>query len=306
MGVQVGYQSGLDSAYVGEDPTGTSWGGNVGVQLNKNWSVALGYHNLQKLKADLTGVEVYTQFLDVTARYDWSLVDKWAVYGSAGLAIWQMEKSASNSTYDAVGLSPKLEAGLSYQLSSNFDANIGYQYLQGIGESSTEVGEYDNQAFIAGLTWRFGSKDVDSLDKFELGSARPQVSLKDKTHQSVNEVARTSSCGDFDKSNLGPRAVYFKVGNAGAIDAEDLSHQLQQIANQLCEQSSLYVEVKGFASPEGDESFNLKLSEKRVKVVIDKLLKKGVALSRIHGYAFGEDANSTDRNDARRVELHLF
>lgn len=88
--------------------------------------------------------------------------------------------------------------------------------------------------------------------------------------------------------------------------------KIRQIAEILNEDSTARVVVKGFASSEGSDSYNLRLSQDRATMVKNQLIADGnVAESRITALGFGESSpiadNSTEAGRARnrRVEIDV-
>jgi outer membrane protein OmpA-like peptidoglycan-associated protein len=86
------------------------------------------------------------------------------------------------------------------------------------------------------------------------------------------------------------------IGNAYkvyfAFDKWDLDRQgianLEKLAKDMIDNPSVEVEIKSYTDSRGPASYNMKLSEKRGKSVIDYLVSKGVNASRINAHAFGE------------------
>jgi len=80
--------------------------------------------------------------------------------------------------------------------------------------------------------------------------------------------------------------VYF------AFDKWDLNNQsiadLELLSKDMIENPSVNVEIKSHTDSRGPGSYNMKLSEKRGKSVIDYLTGKGISLSRVNAQAFGE------------------
>ena len=70
--------------------------------------------------------------------------------------------------------------------------------------------------------------------------------------------------------------------------------------------------VEGHTDSDGDEQFNMELSEKRAKAVMDKLIEMGIDSSRLKSKGWGEtkpiDTNATPEGKAnnRRVEFVKF
>ncbi len=69
------------------------------------------------------------------------------------------------------------------------------------------------------------------------------------------------------------------------------------------------VELEGFADPRGTQSYNLKLSDRRVQAVRDALVAAGVPKASIVTGAYGElgkrctETNETCWQQERRVEI---
>lgn len=80
--------------------------------------------------------------------------------------------------------------------------------------------------------------------------------------------------------------VYF------AFDKYDLNDQskkdLDNLAKDMNDNPSVMLDVQSHTDCRGPASYNMKLSEKRGKAVIDYLVSKGVSASRINAQAFGE------------------
>jgi len=80
--------------------------------------------------------------------------------------------------------------------------------------------------------------------------------------------------------------VYF------AFDKWNLDNQsitdLDKLAKDMNENPTVNVEIKSHTDCRGPASYNMKLSEKRGKSVIDYLVSKGISTSRINAQAFGE------------------
>ena len=85
---------------------------------------------------------------------------------------------------------------------------------------------------------------------------------------------------------------------------------LDMVANVLLRHPT-DVEVRGYASSPGDETYNIGLSDRRAKAVRSYLVKRGVSASRISTSAFGEsdavasnDSAEGRRANQRAVVLH--
>ena len=63
---------------------------------------------------------------------------------------------------------------------------------------------------------------------------------------------------------------------------------LDHLARDMNENPTVDVEIKSHTDSRGPASYNMKLSEKRGKSVIDYLTGKGISTSRVNAQAFGE------------------
>jgi peptidoglycan-associated lipoprotein len=129
----------------------------------------------------------------------------------------------------------------------------------------------------------------------------------------------------------GPSGVQGETGSAGAdgammrwtsfrdilfdFDKSDLraneTSKMSEIAAYLQQNPSVKVGIDGHTDPRGSDKYNQALSERRVNVVRDALVRAGVPGDRIHTGAFGESrtvcGNATEicwQRD-RRVEVLL-
>ena len=98
--------------------------------------------------------------------------------------------------------------------------------------------------------------------------------------------------------------IYFDAGKS-ELDQKYQS-DLDQILTVLGKYGELGVEISGYASAEGDEAFNEKLSNKRATSVLDYINTRGVVRRRIvaKGYGATKDQSSS-KEEARRVEIRV-
>ncbi len=92
---------------------------------------------------------------------------------------------------------------------------------------------------------------------------------------------------------------------------KESSVELEKVAKFLKDRPDINIEVAGYTDSKGDDKSNIKLSEARSKAVMDYLVKKGTAKSRISFKGYGKEqpvaSNDTDagRQLNRRVELKI-
>ena len=84
---------------------------------------------------------------------------------------------------------------------------------------------------------------------------------------------------------------------------------MDEVVTIMKDHSDVSVNVEGYADAQGNDAYNMKLSEKRADYVINYLVKKGVAKDRLVKKFFGEanpvgdNATAAGRDQNRRVEI---
>lgn len=97
----------------------------------------------------------------------------------------------------------------------------------------------------------------------------------------------------------------FFAADAKALKPSDEA-MLKDLLEKFMEEEQLGVEISGYASEDGDEEYNRKLSNERAISVLDYLNKSGLARRRIvargYGATQGQEGNA---EDSRRVEVRI-
>lgn len=125
--------------------------------------------------------------------------------------------------------------------------------------------------------------------------------------QAANE--RITSLDDYAVKNTA--TVHFKVGSA-TLSKED-KEELEKLAEQAKNEKGYVIEVAGFASADGDQAYNRRLSQKRADAVIQYLAESySIPLRRFitpMGYGesqpVAENTSRTGRKENRRVEVRI-
>ena len=105
------------------------------------------------------------------------------------------------------------------------------------------------------------------------------------------------------------RNVLFYQGTANFIEGSQ--KELDLVADMMSENPNIKIELAGHTDNVGDPILNLQLSNERVQVVKDYLIRKGVQYYRISGKGYGGNkpmvANDTESNKRlnRRVEFTI-
>ena len=105
------------------------------------------------------------------------------------------------------------------------------------------------------------------------------------------------------------RSITFETGKAEL--KPDSNEELDRLVSLLEGNQAIKVEISAHTDDVGNDDFNLKLSEKRAKTVVDYLTGKGIKADRMTAKGYGETqplvANDTDENKAknRRVQFKI-
>jgi OmpA-OmpF porin, OOP family len=123
------------------------------------------------------------------------------------------------------------------------------------------------------------------------------------SNQGCPEIAQAV----IDKINYAAKNVFFATGSAKLLPKSFKA--LDEAAKLLKSDETLMVDVDGHTDSKGDEAKNQTLSENRAKAVVDYLVSKGIAASRLKSTGYGSTKpvgdNKTDAGRAsnRRTEL---
>ncbi len=186
--------------------------------------------------------------------------------------------------------------GLSFRLSDNVKLNLGTQWswvntnrLDGVNQGGPGkdflIGQIREQYLYtsAGISVMLGKKPVKPVAPVvEAPKPQPKPEPKPEPKPVPPPAPKhvTPACvGEMFK-------VYF------AFDKWDLNPtskaELDRLAKDMQENPSVNLEMKSHTDSRGPASYNMKLSEKRGKSVLDYLTAKGISASRINAQAFGE------------------
>jgi outer membrane protein OmpA-like peptidoglycan-associated protein len=157
---------------------------------------------------------------------------------------------------------------------------------------------------------RGGAKAAQETADSALTAANTAQSSADKARSGVREAnERITMLDDFDVKDT--IRVYFAAGSA--LLAQEHKTELGQLAGMTSAERGYVIEIAGFASADGDEAFNRRLSQKRADAVIQYLAENyQIPLRRfVTPMGYGESQpvadNSTraGRKENRRVEVRL-
>ena len=163
--------------------------------------------------------------------------------------------------------------GVAYDINkSAFQLNAGivYKFKNSNGTHNFTIAQLRDQAEIDGLNSQINSLRGDLNDK------DAQLSAKDKQIKDLQNAL--DECNKKPKyvkpataTNLQP-TVLFRQGKA-VVDKSQMPN-IELIAQYMKNHKDAKVEIKGYASPEGNKDFNQALSQKRADAVKNVLVKK--------------------------------
>lgn len=191
-------------------------------------------------------------------------------------------------------------------------AKIVYERLPdgqelGISQSDPRTGEYEIR-LPGGHLYGIRAEATDRI------SENQNLDLRNVTNDQVVEAK------DFELDPIGLSAVEENVTlvlnniffdfDKSTLKAASFP-ELNRIVSVMNERSGMQIQIAGHADATGSEAYNLNLSERRAKAVVQYLQEKGIADNRISVVFFGEQnpvaPNTTPdgRRKNRRVEFKI-
>ena len=189
------------------------------------------------------------------------------------------------------------------------EAKIIYERLSdgkeiGITSTNAETGEYElllpagekygiraeSEGYIA------QSENIDLTDYKEDGELQmPQKDLYLVPIEKEATVVLNNVFFDFDKATLKPESY----------------SELNRVVDLMNERTTMKIEISGHTDSTGPESYNLGLSERRAKSVVNYIVGKGIDSTRLTTQYFGETQPAAEntsregRSKNRRVEFKI-
>jgi OOP family OmpA-OmpF porin len=299
-----------------------AYGLGLGYNFDENFSTEVSFSYIDSESREHRGdVDGYLYRLD--ALYHFMPSNKLVPYLAAGVGgiTLKPDRGSTDSNFLI-----NYGAGLKYFVTENMALRGDARHLVTFPEN--------NLLYTVGLTYYFGGK------KKAEKSAPPKDSDGDGVYDDMDRCPDTprgvkvdaSGCpldsdGDgvydyLDKCPDTPKGA--SVDNRGCwilknvyfdTDKWDIKPkfyaELDKVVSVLRENPSLKIEIQGHTDNVGTARYNQKLSEKRANAVMQYLLEKGTAQSRLNavGFGFRHPAASNDtpegRAKNRRIELKL-
>ncbi|OSY88719.1 cell envelope biogenesis protein OmpA [Tenacibaculum holothuriorum] len=172
----------------------------------------------------------------------------------------------------------------------------------GVADNKDKCPQVAGPAANGGCPWPDTDKD-GVLDKDDKCPQVPGVASNNGCPEVVIIEEAVKKLNDF------ARAIYFNSGRSSFRPG--VSGKLDLIAGIMTEYPKANFSIEGHTDSSGRASTNMRLSDKRAKAVLDYLVSKGIAASRLTSAGFGEDypiaSNKTraGRAQNRRVEIKV-
>ncbi|NOE11889.1 OmpA family protein [Vibrio cholerae] len=334
VGIQGGYQWGIDDAYESSAPNAMLYGLYAGTQFMPSWQWGVGYQYHDKLQAEATDIDVKTWLLETAVRYDWYLADDWSLYGRAGLAYWNMAKmSPAADTINVKGFSPLGEVGMSYMLNRHFQVSLGYQYIDKIGKSST--GYYDSHSALFNFHYYFGTSsnfsevfvpnmsNGDVIPVFkdtvitepQISQLSSEVSVPNSVHLADNQLLSIQGLVTNMLHNDAPIVVFEHMeepSDRSLDNAQYMSILISELALILNKNPEAKLLIEAHSESTGSDLFDQTLSERRAETVANQLYERGVSREQVSAVGKGTSQpianNETEEGKARngRIELNIY
>jgi outer membrane protein OmpA-like peptidoglycan-associated protein len=148
-----------------------------------------------------------------------------------------------------------------------------------------------------------------AVTKADAAASRAEVANQGVTRTNERITTLVSALDDYDvKSST---MVNFKVGSA--VLSKEAQAQLDQLAENAKTDKGFVIEITGFASADGNEAYNRRLSQRRADAVVQYLAENhNIPLRRlVTPFGYGEKMPVADnttkagRQQNRRVEVKI-
>ena len=181
----------------------------------------------------------------------------WQIYVEPSV-IWNLEGAQKGVRYDANYADFQLNAG------------VVYKFKNSNGTHNFTIAQLRDQAEIDGLNAKINDlrNDLNGKDS-ELAAKNKRIADLQNALDECNKTPKYVK--PETATNLQP-TVIFRQGKS-SVDNSQLAN-IELIAQYMRNHKDAKVEIKGYASPEGNAELNQKLSEKRAEAVKNILVKK--------------------------------
>ncbi len=207
--------------------------------------------------------------------------------------VWAMHENfyaeSSNHGYklNANQCAIELAAGITYKFANS---NGTHNFVRSRLYDQNEVDMLNGM--INDLKGQLTDKDA------QLAAANNRIAQDAKTIKDLEDALAKKKCDPELETIVNFACSSSRISNSQTANVE-------RVANFMKNNAGSKVEIKGYASPEGSESYNQKLSERRANAVKDMLINKyGIDESRITAIGCGETEMFSKR-EANRCAINF-
>jgi outer membrane protein OmpA-like peptidoglycan-associated protein/tetratricopeptide (TPR) repeat protein len=193
----------------------------------------------------------------------------------------------------------ELDSTFSVQIinSKNQDTIIRIKPNQKTGEYSVDLkpGNYEVKTEGKGYTEK--KENLTVVDGISKNEIRVETSMKPSTVSSGEYLVIRNLLFGYDDFSLNQEA----------------KTELEKLCRVMQSHPQIYVQVTGHADARGNEDYNLKLSAKRARSVVDYMVSKGISNERFVSLGIGEQENiamnqnpdGSDNPEGRRLNRYV-
>jgi OOP family OmpA-OmpF porin len=232
-------------------------------------------------------------------------------YAMSEIGIYFSNKYIHNARWERLELKPQVN-----NPTENIIANTDWTLIEGKykakgGEKYITIGN-----FGSGNTYhkKLLSNSPFSEDIYSYYYIDDVSLVEDKAlSASAKMRAETEINSPFGKLKLGTvvafKSVLFDFNKTALLSKSKI--ELNRIYYLLTKYPKLEIEIRGHTDNKGSEAYNITLSSKRAKAIVDFLLAKGIAANRLSAIGFGNTMPLSDnlsekgRQNNRRVEFKI-
>ena len=219
----------------------------------------------------------------------------------------RMANEAQLVQNDSLDLYDMMESIIATTDTSAFDYLLDLMYETNPIEEVDFENISEEKLESADLAYYYDETGADDLVAKKVGDeivySLPTFYVTEEAIKQKNNKKRTNP--GYNKSLLDDMSkIYFEAGESdlAATDTE----QLAGILDNLKKYAELGIEISGYASPEGDEETNRRLSNERAIAVLNYFNQRGIVRRRIVARGYGATAHEAfNPEESRRVEVKI-
>ena len=244
--------------------------------------------------------------------------EDWSVYGLLGAtAVPKYQSVADSLSLTVASQSTALSYGVGASYRINDSLNLGLEWVA--YHQQKEVATASNFQITESLKARLSGISLALNYRFGVGGDEQQaveVYIPTPVQESVPPVLTCKPC----VCKCEPKQDAFLTARSFVLEGVQFEHDssvllptsseiLDEVVGKLKSFPDVHVKISGFTNSLGSDEYNLWLSKRRAKSVVNYLVNHGISPSRLSSEGYGESHPIADnqtkegRSKNRRVEL---